>query len=71
MSEGDFDYSNQFRVAVERSGKSVTQLAKESGVSTFTWYGLIRGQRAPRLDTLLLAMETLGYTSLDKLLGIN
>lgn len=49
MSEGDFDYSKQFRVAVERSGKSVPQLAKESGVSTFTWYGLIRGQRAPRL----------------------
>lgn len=48
MSEGNLDYSNQFRVAVERSGKSV-----------------------PRLDTLLLAMETLGYTSLDKLLGIN
>lgn len=71
MSERNFDYSNQFRVAVERSGKSVPQLAKESGVSTFAWYSLIRGQRAPRLDTLLLAMETLGYTSLDKLLGIN
>lgn len=65
------DYGERIRKAVIRTGKPVTQLAKESGMSTFTWYGLIRGQRAPRLDTLLLAMETLGYTSLDKLLGIN
>lgn len=65
------DYGERIRKAVIRTGKPVTQLAKESGMSTFTWYGLICGQRAPRLDTLLLAMETLGYTSLDKLLGIN
>lgn len=40
MNEGNFDYSKKFRVAVEHSGKSVPQLAKESGVSTFTLLGI-------------------------------
>lgn len=64
------DYGESIRKAVIHTGKSVTQLAKESGVSCNAWYDLIHGKRAPRLDTLLLVMEALGYKSLDKLLGI-
>ncbi len=64
------DYSESIRKAVIRTEKPVTQLAKESGVSANAWYDMIHGKRAPRLDTLLLVMETLGYKSLDKLLGI-
>lgn len=64
------DYGESIQAAASQSGKPVMQIVQEAGIAKNTWYDIVHERRMPRLDTLLLLMEAMGYKSLDKLLGI-
>lgn len=61
LEDGDFDLFFQSLELVIKSRESITDFAKNAGVTRAALYEMFKGERVPRLDTVGKILKELGF----------
>jgi len=62
IEDGDFNAFFRSLELVIKSRESISDFCKKAGIDRAMLYGIFKGKRIPRVDTLAKILKTLGYS---------
>ena len=62
ITDGDYDLFFQSLEQVVKARMSISELSQKTGITRAALYEMFKGERVPRLDTIVKLLKELGYT---------